>query len=77
MIYQDIKGKEILKFDQILYAVAGRKLKVGRVLKIFLDGSGISVIGKNNKRAALIKNPEIQVWQLKKEYYKNHRTQKA
>jgi hypothetical protein len=77
MTYLDIKGRKLNRHDQILYAVAGGKLQIGRVLKLYLNNSGIEIVGKGNKRTAKITTPEAQVWQLKKEYYINHKTNKA
>ncbi len=77
MTYTDIKGRNLQRHDQILYAVAGRQLQIGRILKLFPDEKGIEVIGKGNRRTARIKDPNLQVWQLKKEYYKNHKSSKA
>ncbi len=65
---KDIKGKELLKDDQILYATTHGTLQIGRVLEITEDGS-LKVIGKGNKRELTIKASDTQVFLLSKGYY--------
>lgn len=66
MSYQDIKGRNLNRHDQILYSVAGGQLQIGRILKLYPDDGGLEIIGKGNRRTARIKDPSTQVWQLKK-----------
>lgn len=65
---KDIKGKELAKDDQILYATTHGTLQIGRVLEITEDGS-LKVIGKGNKRELTIKDPDQQVCLFSKGYY--------
>lgn len=65
---KDIKGKTLLKDDQILYATTHGDLQIGRVLEITEDGS-LKVIGKGNKRELTIKESTKQVYLVSKGYY--------
>ncbi len=64
----DIKGKEILKDDKILYSTTHGYLQVGRVLEITEEGN-LKVIGVGNRRELTIKEPHKQVYLLTRGYY--------
>lgn len=73
---KDMKGKEILKDDQILYATTHGKLQIGRVLSITEEGY-LKVIGIGNKRELTIKDTQEQVMLWNKGYYTRVRKRAA
>lgn len=64
----DIKGKQLLKDDRILYSTTHGTLQIGRVLEVTQEGY-LKVIGKGNKRELTVKEPNKQVYLIASGYY--------
>ncbi|WP_146136258.1 hypothetical protein [Pseudomonas simiae] len=64
----DIKGKQLLKDDRILYSTTHGTLQIGRVLEVTQEGY-LKVIGKGNKRELTVKEPNKQVYLITSGYY--------
>lgn len=79
-IYLDQKGKTIEVDDLIHYASKGT-INSAWVQELLPNKGGVKIMGKGNKREAVIKNSDKQIIVVSKGYYKTRkkaqRTRKA